>query len=173
MFKKTYKIPAQDKLAQMLNANPVSDDVIGLENHQYKALFGDAFKEHGSKPHLRGIVRIRLANVDGAPRIYRKFHGIHDLKGDLVLVSWRTLHELISIPRMKIRDDELSIEVRPVSTRYGRFLYYYNHPDDAARFSFKLGTLGVVLGVYSMIVGWKDAINLLQDIYTAIASVWF
>jgi len=122
---------------------------VGLESHQYKLIFSDAFdKKWQSRPNKRGIVRVKSCGVQPDRCLYLAYRGANQfgVNKETALIHPRTMDRL----GFK-REEGGRIEVSPAWPVVGRFAHYWQHPDSATRISFKLGGLGLLIGLASLI----------------------
>lgn len=153
---KEYLIAPAAELDQKIKDSGVGEDEIALNNMEYKTLFGAGLKESGARPPSRGVVRISMKTSGESHRVYRKYRGAIGIKGNEAVVSWTTLNEILCKTNRPEDGLGLAITVEPLVSWHGRALFYWHHPDDAARVSFKLGMIGIVLGLLSLMFDWKD-----------------
>lgn len=131
------------------NFDRIKEDQIGLYSAKYQELFGVSFRQgHKSKPDKRGIVKVKAVSDTSSSIVYLKFLGASALgaSNDKALVHPRTMDRL----GFDLENGGV-IEIERTAPYWGRFLFYWSHPEDSLRAAFKLGCLGVVLGLLSLL----------------------
>lgn len=121
-------------------------DQIGLNNHQYYVVFGETLGKVHKTGRQRGIVRIERKTSHGVRVEYRRYRGMH-IKGNEAHLDIATAASLSD------SESELQngFEINLTSAGWsGRVHYYWSHPDDSLRVSYRLGLLSLVLGLISV-----------------------
>jgi hypothetical protein len=125
----------------------------------YKALFERRFiRDDRARPWKRGIVKLRGPGGSESVRLLYRSAPAKGLGSEVAVVHDRTLDRLTALVGGALssdaRDDSSTIGFALVATGEpqlsGRFLFYWDHPDDQARAAFKLGTIGLALGVLAL-----------------------
>ena len=138
-----------------LNRNVVvGKSEILLNSAMYQAIFGNRFgADESCKPWKRGIVEIDGMKSAGLFLRYRSA-GIEGLTNEIALVHPETYSRISAGAnnRQNSEDGGISITIFAATGLKGRWSFYWNHPDDQARVSFKLGFIGVLLGILSVLI---------------------
>lgn len=109
----------------------------------YAKIFGTRKNDQNQSKQRLSVVKI--TNEEDRRSIYRVYRGasIKDLDASTVMLSPAALQEL--------GIDDCSD--RKVSVSQGcRWMFYRNHPNAATRISFRIGMLGVLMGLLSIVV---------------------
>jgi len=125
---------------------------IALRPDQYFQIF---HRCHGRNdqyaPWNKGIVKVCVLN---SRPMYLRFRGSSRLKsGQAALNAW-TADRLQLLAGNERTDEALVIQCKPARRWVGTFWHFWEHTDDAARVSFKLGVLGIGLGLIAFIMDW-------------------
>ena len=138
-----------------LNRNVVvGKSEILLNSAMYRAIFGIRFgADESCKPWKRGIVAIEGMKSAGLFLRYRSA-GIEGLTNEIALVHPETYSRISAGAnnRQNSEDGGISITIFAATGLKGKWSFYWNHPDDQARVSFKLGFIGVLLGILSILI---------------------
>ena len=127
---------------------------IGLYSKNHEQFGGQPLKELCYDPRKRLVIRAESKNECGdSVVVYRRFRGA-PVEKDIVRFGSATYAALKSVQNSSDREFYVCVRAMPALT--GRWLLYWYHPDDAARVSFKLGMIGIVLGLLSLMFDWKD-----------------
>lgn len=122
---------------------------IALRPEQYKSLFGRRLgADDKSDPAERGVLRVR---VPGASPMFLRYRGCGKLKAGEALVHPWTADRLRSLAKHCEANDPLVVECADAGRWIGPFWHYWQHPDDAARVSFKVGIVGLVFAVLALV----------------------
>lgn len=132
----------------------VGKSEILLNSAMYRAIFGIRFgADESCKPWKRGIVAIEGMKSAGLFLRYRSA-GIEGLTNEIALVHPETYSRISACAnnRQNREDGGISITIFAATGLKGKWSFYWNHPDDQARVSFKLGFIGVLLGILSILI---------------------
>lgn len=132
----------------------VGKSEILLNSAMYRAIFGNHFgADESCKPWKRGIVAIEGMKSAGLFLRYRSA-GIKGLTNEIALVHPETYSRISdgANNRQDSEDGGISITIFAATGLKGKWSFYWNHPDDQARVSFKLGFIGVLLGILSVLI---------------------
>jgi hypothetical protein len=127
----------------------VQEFEIGLHGGAYKKLFGKGFERgHKSQPHKRGIVNVSVEQ-DGKQRaVYLLFRGANALS----ITTTEALIHPRTLSRLGIdATEQAHVTVSAAKPVVGRFLHYWQHPDNATRVAFKVGCVGVFLSLLTLV----------------------
>jgi len=116
-------------------------DKVMLHSSVYKSIFNGTYKSSGSNPRRRGVVKVS----NGKQNVYLRFWGASQfgIGKDNFSVHPYVFNYLNS-----------SESVCEFSFSKGSVLkYYWFNPIDAIRISFRLGSLSVILGGISIVLG--------------------
>lgn len=125
------------------------EEQIGLHSSNYEKLFGSRMKATRFVPSQRGIVKLESICACGNRLVlYRRYRGVNIYANTASVAptsyqALRSMHEHQS--------SSLAIEISAAPKYIGQFLFYWFHPDDAARVSFRIGVLGILLALLSAI----------------------
>jgi hypothetical protein len=75
---------------------------------------------------------------------------MNGLDADEAIVTWQTLREIIG--SSKESEIGYDVDLVPVSKSIGTHFLFWNHPDDIARVSYKLGLFSILLGLVAAVV---------------------
>jgi hypothetical protein len=132
----------------------VDEQEIGLYHGLHEKLANYKLKEVRHDPRKRIIVRVESRNECGDRVVlFRRFIGVTKTDSQAYLAP-RTFSALRSVHPGN--PDNFPICVRAAPGLYGRLMFYWSHPDDAARVSYKLGMIGIVLALLAFVFDWKD-----------------
>ena len=126
----------------------LKDEEIGLHSSYHQEFAGYSLRRIGHNPTKRIVLRVEANNTCGN-RVVRhlRFRGCHVDKAHAV-VSHSTFQALNSLNADS--SHPTFVCVRKLWQPLGRYLFYWNHPDDAARVSFKTAVYGLILGALSI-----------------------
>lgn len=117
-------------------------DKVFLEKDVYKKIFNARFiKDHGALPWKRGVVKITA----GDNSIYRKFYG-----GNSVNINNKQaglLSDSIDILFRGEFKEKSEVTIRAVKNPFEKFLFYWKHPVDSTRVSFKAGMYYCIISI--------------------------
>jgi hypothetical protein len=137
----------------------VREHEVLMQAAAYKQLFKRRFaQDDRAQPWKRGIVKMRPAIGNGSIRLLYRSAPIKGLGLEVAVAHDRTFDRLAALARgATSQDNHRDQETRgfeSIATGEprvsGRFLFYWDHPDDQARAAFKLGVVGVILGVLAL-----------------------
>jgi hypothetical protein len=117
---------------------------ISLNSQKYEQIFSTRFAKEGSLPWKKGIVKISTEN---GQTIYRLFHG-GGIEGELCLL------DDISLRMLGIKKTPNEITLKPAPRFTGRFWFYWEHPNEAARVSFKSGVFYFIVSTVLTVIGF-------------------
>jgi hypothetical protein len=147
-------IPPFNGIASDVNGAQVDESEIGLYSKNHEEIGGESLSDLRYDPRKRLVLRVESKNACGDTAVvYRKFRGTSVDKSS-ALLGVMTFSALRSVHGSSLLD--FNVCVRPMPLLRGRLLFYWNHPDDAARVSFKLGMVGLLLGLASLFVDSAD-----------------
>ncbi len=138
---------------------------------RYELLFKRTFtRDDRAQPWKRGIVKMGCANGVGSVRLLYRSAPVKGLDAGTAVVHDRTLNRLAALvegtlgegDRRDSTTDRLRVMAAGDAQISGRFLFYWDHPDDQARAAFKLGVVGVALGALAL----PGTIDLLVSVFT-------
>jgi hypothetical protein len=135
-------------------AGIVMDDKVALANSLYVELFGNRRAAIArTRPWQRRVVRIRVAVDAGTREIRRLFYGANSLGIDAntIGLDLKSCIEL-GIPASGETRITFELAADPLGDLGGRARFYWDHPVDATRVSFKLGLVGVGLGCLGCLI---------------------
>ena len=149
-FDLTYKNVEVSNFGSIRNG----DEVICLENHFYKKIFGKTFNEKGCKHRKKAIVKITFSSAKGGKRnIYRMFIGGNSkgIAEHEFYISKYSCTEL-GIDLKKDQVNPLCLFI----VKSNMFQFYRFHPSHEIRvpiiISFVLGILSLALGLISIVI---------------------
>lgn len=137
----------------------VREHEVLMHASSYELLFKRTFtRDDRAQPWKRGIVKLGCANGVGAVRLLYRSAPVKGLDAGIAVVHDRTLNRLAALVEGAVgegdRGDSSTGGLRVMATGEsqisGRFLFYWDHPDDQARAAFKLGVVGVALGLLAL-----------------------
>lgn len=127
----------------VLRSEDITEESIGLHQKLYKKFRGQPYKIDGYSPKKRLILKIVAEGESGKHIVlYRAFRGVNQ-SAEVVSVGPQTYLALQSV--YSEDDSKVIVSITPTRQHLGRFIYYWNHPIDAARVSFKLGLVGIII----------------------------
>jgi hypothetical protein len=112
---------------------------VSLNSQKYEQIFNTRFHKQDSLPWRKGIVKI----TSNGNTIYRLFHG-GGIEGEICLL------DDISLRMLGIKKTPNEITLKPAPRFTGRFWFYWEHPNEAARVSFKSGLFYTILIIFSL-----------------------
>jgi len=128
---------------------------IALRPDQYFQIFQ---RRHGKNdknaPWHKGIVKVCVSK--SRPMCLRVCGSSRLKSGQAALNTW-TADRLQLLAGKERTDEALVIQCKPARHWVGPFWHFWEHPDDAARVSFKLGVLGLGFALIAFIIdrmGW-------------------
>jgi hypothetical protein len=129
-------------------SEPKGDEIILAPAH-YKSLFGKPLYADHYKPWKRGVIRIMLADQTlGTRALHRRYRSSSHVGHDEAVVNVSTLREL----HVETIDFKADVILEGTNRVWGRLRFYWDHPDDATRAGFKLGFVGMMLGVTGLFI---------------------
>lgn len=150
MAKHHLTIPDEDRLKELLAVSSIRAEEVGMNSSKYEDLFDSTFKQQGARPHRRGIVRIRLSDTDAFQDVYRKYKQVTFVDDTEIIVSFSTVQEIRGVNAHSINGYDVDVE--SAGRIMGRLKFYWHHPDDTARASFKLAIIGLLLAVAAFMI---------------------
>jgi hypothetical protein len=142
------------------------EEQIGLHSSNYEKLFGSRMKATRFVPSQRGIVKLESICACGNRLVlYRRYRGVNIYANTASVAptsyqALRSMHEHQS--------SSFAIEISAAPKYIGRFLFYWFHPDDAARVSFRIGVLGFLLML--VCTSWSDVYHQFEWLWRWISS---
>lgn len=124
-----------------------------LHGSWYEVLRGHTIAaESDGLPWERGIVVIERLGGKSRHRVRRLFHGASSagIKKDSIGLDATAMYALRISPGDVVHI-RLSMARNPLSAALDRMLFAWDHPEHATRIAFKLGMLGVALGVLGIL----------------------
>jgi len=121
----------------------------------YRHIFNKTFREQGSKPWKRGIVKISHVNDDGENSIHRMFASGNSfcITNDLAGVDAENF-SLLGVGT----NDNATVEISKGSI----FRFYWDHPEHHNRVAFKL----------SLVFGLISFVSLIVSVISIIITFW-
>lgn len=118
------------------------DDKVFLVNNHYENFFGKAFKEFGSLPWKRGILKIK----HGSNIVRLMFHSGNSIKINESIMG-------LPLMAMQVLNVQDGVDYDFELSKGNRFLFMWKHPDHLTRIGFKytvfLGSLSIFIGIIS------------------------
>ena len=145
MPKQYHSIPDEKRLRVLLDLTNIAADEVGMTSGSYMELFDTTVREQGARPHLRGIVKIRLSHTGAYQYVYRKYRGVTFVDNSEIVVSFSTVQEIRGGNKKEIKGYD--VELESAGRVMGRLKFYWYHPNDSTRSSFKLGMVGLLLAL--------------------------
>ena len=136
-----------------LGGTPLDDKVV-LENRMYLEIFGHTRVDNPkARPWQKRVVRIRVTDGVGVTNIWRRFYSGNSvgLKANTIGLDLRSCIEL-GIPTSGENPLTLELAAEPLSDFVGSVPFYWYHPVDATRVSFRLGLVGALAGIIGLLV---------------------
>jgi hypothetical protein len=136
-----------------LGGTPLDDKVV-LDNKMYLEIFGHTRVDNPkARPWQKRVVRIRVTEGVGVTEIRRRFYGGNSVgvKANTIGLDLRSCIEL-GIPASSESPLEFELSAEPFGDFAGSVWFYWFHPVDSTRVSFKLGLVGALAGILGMLV---------------------
>jgi len=125
---------------------------IELRPSEYSMIFGRRFGvDQRHAPWSKGIVKVSAA---GAPPIYLRFRGTNRLTASQAGLDLWTAARIGFLDGRTQLDESFEIQCSDAGRWVGPLWVYWQHPDDAARVSFKVGVLGIGFALIAFIMDW-------------------
>lgn len=131
-----------EKKYKELSESHKTGATISLNSQKYERIFSTRFAKQGSLPWKKGIVKI----TSNGNTIYRLFHG-GSIEGEICLL------DDISLGMLDSKSNE-EIRLKAAPKVIGRFRFYWQHPNEAARVSFKSGVYYFVVSTVLTLIGF-------------------
>jgi hypothetical protein len=142
------------------------EEEVGLHSSNYEKLFGSRMKSTRFVPSKRGILKVTSVCACGNRLVlYRRYRG-SNIYADAARVAPTSYQALRSMHEHQ--SSSLEIEICAAPKYIGRFLFYWFHPDDAARVSFRIGVLGFLLML--VCTSWSDVYHQFEWLWRWISS---